>query len=186
MALKKPFYVCIQDLYGYIFRSLFCKARFGRAILACGGGPEEFPMLISPALAQTAGAASSAGDMFAQFMPLLLIFVVFYFLLIRPQQKKMKMQKAMLGALRRGDRVLTGGGIFGTISKIKSDTEVQVEIADGIKVIVARDTISTVMAKTEAADKASNDAGNDSGDASGSDSAESKGKSSGLKKLLGG
>jgi len=145
-------------------------------------------MLISPAFAQTVGAASSAGDMFAQFMPLLLIFVVFYFLLIRPQQKKMKVQKAMLGALRRGDRVLTGGGIFGTISKIKSDSEVQVEIADGIKVLVARDTISTVMAKTEAADKASNDAGDGSGAGSDGNAAggEGKGKSSGLKKLLGG
>jgi len=145
-------------------------------------------MLISPAFAQTAGAASSAGDMFAQFMPLLLIFVVFYFLLIRPQQKKMKVQKAMLGALRRGDRVLTGGGIFGTISKIKSDSEVQVEIADGIKVLVARDTISTVMAKTEAADKASNDTGDDSNAGSDGNAAggEGKGKSGGLKKLLGG
>lgn len=143
-------------------------------------------MLISPAFAQTAGAASSGGDMFAQFMPLLLIFVVFYFLLIRPQQKKMKMQKAMLGALRRGDRVLTGGGIFGTISKIKSDSEVQVEIADGIKVLVARDTISTVMAKTEAADKASNDTGGDTGSDNGARGGESKGKTSGLKKLLGG
>jgi len=142
-------------------------------------------MLISPAFAQTAGAASPA-DMFSQFMPLLLIFVVFYFLLIRPQQKKAKMHKEMLNALRRGDRVVTGGGIIGTITKVKSDTEVQVEIADGVKVLVARDSISVVMAKTEAADKASaNDSDDDSQDDQGGN-AKAEGKSTGLKKLLGG
>lgn len=144
-------------------------------------------MLISPAFAQTAGAASPA-DMFSQFMPLLLIFVVFYFLLIRPQQKKAKMHKEMLSALRRGDRVVTGGGIIGTITKVKSDTEVQVEIADGVKVLVARDSISVVMAKTEAADKASaNDSDDDSqDDQDGNAKVEGKSKSTGLKKLLGG
>ena len=138
-------------------------------------------MLISPAFAQTAGA-SAGGDMFAQFMPLLLIFVVFYFLLIRPQQKKMKMQKEMLSAVRRGDRVVTGGGIIGTVTKVKSDTEVQVEIADGIKVIILRDTIATVMAKTEPADKADHSSDNDDTPEGG----DGKPKSSGLKKLLGG
>ncbi|OEJ68880.1 preprotein translocase subunit YajC [Magnetovibrio blakemorei] len=144
-------------------------------------------MLISPAFAQTAGAASPA-DMFSQFMPLLLIFVVFYFLLIRPQQKKAKMHKEMLNALRRGDRVVTGGGIIGTITKVKSDTEVQVEIADGVKVLVARDSISVVMAKTEAADKVSaNDSDDDSqDDQDGNAKTDGKSKSTGLKKLLGG
>ena len=136
-------------------------------------------MLISPAYAQAAGAAPAGGDIFAQLMPLLLIFVVFYFLLIRPQQKKMKMHKEMLGQLRRGDKVVTGGGIIGTITKVKSDNEVQVEIADGIKVLVARETISTVMAKTEPADKVVTRPGDDdSGD-------NDKGGKSGLKKLLG-
>jgi len=133
-------------------------------------------MLISPAFAQTAGAASG-GDMFAQFMPLLLIFVVFYFLLIRPQQKKVKMQKEMIAAVRRGDRIVTGGGVIGTVTKVKSDTEVQIEIADGVKVTIVRDTIATVMAKTEPADKASD---NDDKPAGGDD------KKGGLKKLLGG
>ena len=139
-------------------------------------------MLISPAYAQAAGAAPG-GDLFAQFMPLLLIFVVFYFLLIRPQQRKQKVHKEMLGALRRGDKVITGGGIIGTVTKVKSDTEAQVEIADGIKVLVARDTIATVMAKTEPADK-SNDK-NDNDDASSDGNKKDEGKS-GLKKLLGG
>jgi len=138
-------------------------------------------MLISPAFAQTAGAASG-GDMFAQFMPLLLIFVVFYFLLIRPQQKKAKMQKEMLAAVRRGDRVMTGGGIIATVTKVKSDTEVQVEIADGVRVNIVRDTIATVMAKTEPADKADHTSDNDDTPTGG----DGKGKSSGLKKLLGG
>lgn len=142
-------------------------------------------MLISPAFAQTAAGASPA-DMFSQFMPLLLIFVVFYFLLIRPQQKKAKMHKEMLSALRRGDRVVTGGGIIGTVTKVKSDTEVQVEIADGVKVLVARDSISVVIAKTEAADKVSaNDSDDDSQDDQGGNP-KVVSKSTGLKKLLGG
>jgi len=120
--------------------------------------------------------------MFAQFMPLLLIFVVFYFLLIRPQQKKAKMQKEMLAAVRRGDRVMTGGGIIATVTKVKSDTEVQVEIADGVRVNIVRDTIATVMAKTEPADKADKASDNDDTPTGG----DGKGKSSGLKKLLGG
>lgn len=142
-------------------------------------------MLISPAYAQAAGAASDGG-LFAQLMPLLLIFVVFYFLLIRPQQKKQKVHKEMLGAVRRGDRVMTGGGILGTIVKVKSDTEVQVEIADGVRVLIMRDTISTVMAKTEPADKAKSS--NDDDESKGSDKKDDKKteSKSGLRKLLGG
>lgn len=136
-------------------------------------------MLISPAYAQ-AGAPAGGGDIFVQLMPLLLIFVVFYFLLIRPQQKKMKEHKNMLAALRRGDKVITGGGIFGTITKVKNDTEVVVEIADGIKITVARDTIASVQAKTEPADSASDDDDKGGDD----DNGDGKGKG-GLKKLLG-
>ena len=106
-------------------------------------------MLISPAYAQTAGAPGGFDPL--QFLPLVLIFVVFWFLLIRPQQKKMKQHKEMLATLRRGDRVLTGGGIFGTITKVGADNEVQVEIADGIRVRVDKGTISAVLAKTEPA-----------------------------------
>src|SRR5213076_2577918 len=76
------------------------------------------PMLISPAYAQGTGLLDQSA--LVQFLPLVLIFVVFYFLLIRPQQKKQKDQRAMLGALRRGDRVVTGGGILGTVSKVVS------------------------------------------------------------------
>jgi preprotein translocase subunit YajC len=104
-------------------------------------------MFSSPAFAQAAGSPVG-GDMLTSFLPLILIFVVFYFLLIRPQQKRMKQHKEMLGALRRGDRVVTSGGIIGTVSKITSDTEVVLEIADNVKVRVVRGTIQEVLDKT--------------------------------------
>ena len=140
-------------------------------------------MLISPAYAQAAGAAAGPG-LVESLMPLLLIFVVFYFLLIRPQQKKMKQHKEMLGTIRRGDRIVTGGGILGSVTKVISDTELQVEIADGVKVRVERSMVSGVVAKTEPADKA--DASGDDG--KGGDVVDKGDKSSGggLKKLLGG
>src|SRR5260221_6696097 len=84
-----------------------------------------------------------------QFLPLVLIFVVFYFLLIRPQQKRAKEHKTMLSALRRGDRVVTGGGIIGTVAKVIGDDEVTVDIAEGTRVRVLRSTITTVLARTE-------------------------------------
>jgi len=106
-------------------------------------------MFVSTAFAQT-GAPAGGGDMLVQFAPLILIFVVFYFLLIRPQQKKMKEHKAMLDSIRRGDRVVTGGGIIGTVTKVDND-ELQVEIADGVKVRCMRGTVNMVLAKTEPA-----------------------------------
>ena len=83
---------------------------------------------------------------------LLLIFVIMYFLLIRPQQKKVKEHTAMLAALRRGDQIITQGGVVGKIVKVKDDSnEVEVEIAEGVKVRVVKSTIATVMNKTEPA-----------------------------------
>lgn len=104
-------------------------------------------MFISPAYAQTAGAGG--GDAFQAFLPLILIFIVFYFLLIRPQQKKMKQHREMLAAIRRGDKVVTGGGIVGTVSKVENDDEVTVEIAKDVKVRVQRGTIAAVLNRTE-------------------------------------
>lgn len=106
-------------------------------------------MFVSPAYAQAAGEAG-AGSVIVSLLPLILIFVVFYFLLIRPQQKRMKEHRDMLSALRRGDRVITGGGIIGTITKV-SDEELTLEIADGVKVKAMRSTIQGVTAKTEPA-----------------------------------
>ncbi len=104
-------------------------------------------MFVTPAYAQAAEGGGGGG--LEAFLPLILIFVVFYFLLIRPQQKKMKDHKSMLGALRRGDKVVTGGGIIGTVTKVIDDNEISVEIADGIKVRVQRSLISSVLSKTE-------------------------------------
>ncbi|HEX2479276.1 MAG TPA: preprotein translocase subunit YajC [Geminicoccaceae bacterium] len=103
-------------------------------------------MLISPAYAQ-AGGAPGGFDLIS-LMPLLLIFVVFYFLLIRPQQKKMKQHRDMVAALKRGDRVLTAGGIIGSVVKVE-DAELLVEIAKDIRVRVARSTISDVLSKPQ-------------------------------------
>lgn len=109
-------------------------------------------MLISPAYAQAAGGGQ---DMLLSLAPLVLIFVVFYFLLIRPQQKRMKEHKAMLGALRRGDRVVTGGGIIGTVARVPNDEEIVVDIADGVRVRVLRGTISSVLTRGPAEDSGS-------------------------------
>ena len=106
-------------------------------------------MLISTAYAQGTGMFDQ--NALIQFLPLILIFVVFYFLLIRPQQKKAKDHKTMLDALRRGDRVVTGGGIIGTVARVDSPEEVTVDIADGVRVRVVRSTITNVVAKPDPA-----------------------------------
>ena len=88
---------------------------------------------------------------FAQFIPLILIFAIMWFLLIRPQQKKLKEHQAMVAALRRGDQVVTQGGMIGKVSKVKDD-ELEVEVAEGVKVRVVRNTIAQVLSKTEPAE----------------------------------
>jgi len=107
-------------------------------------------MWISTAFAQAAGGQGGDFNMMS-ILPLVLIFVVFYFLLIRPQQKKMKDHKTMLGALRRGDRVVTGGGIIGSVVKVQDGDEVVVEVADGVRVRVVRSTIQSVLTRSEPA-----------------------------------
>ncbi len=103
-------------------------------------------MLISPAYAQVGG---DGGSTLVSLMPLLLIFVVFYFLLIRPQQKKAKQHREMIGAVRRGDTVVTGGGIIGRVTKVIDEHELQVEIASGLKVRVMRSTLADVRVRGE-------------------------------------
>ncbi|WP_293577144.1 preprotein translocase subunit YajC [Phaeobacter sp.] len=92
------------------------------------------------------------GGAIAQFLPLILIFGIMYFLLIRPQQKKMKEHQNMVAALRRGDQVVTQGGVIGKVAKVKDDGEIEVEIAEGVKIRVVRSTIAQVLNKTEPAD----------------------------------
>jgi len=108
-------------------------------------------MFISPAYAQAAGDGGGEAGLIS-LLPLVLIFVVFWFLLIRPQQKKMKQHKSMVSALRRGDKVVTGGGILGTVSKVLNDNEVQVEIAENIRIKVVRQTIQEVLGKPQPAE----------------------------------
>lgn len=107
-------------------------------------------MFVSPAFAQTP-AAPTGGDIFTQFLPIILIFIIFYFLLIRPQQQKMKQHRAMVEALRRGDQVVTSGGIVGKVFNVNEDGMVEVEIAEGVKVKVIKHTITQVLNKTEPA-----------------------------------
>jgi preprotein translocase subunit YajC len=105
-------------------------------------------MFISEAWAQAAGAPASANDMLLNFAPFVLIFVVMWFLLIRPQQKKAKEHRAMVAALKRGDRVVTNGGIYGQVTHV-ADDHLMVEIADGVKIKVVRDAVAAVPGKPE-------------------------------------
>jgi preprotein translocase subunit YajC len=122
-------------------------------------------MLISTAYAQGVGGMLDQNALI-QFLPLVLIFVVFYFLLIRPQQQKQKQQRSMLDALRRGDRVVTGGGIIGTVNRVtEGSDEIEVDIAQNVRVRALRSTITTVLAKPDpaAAREAANSRGTERG-----------------------
>jgi preprotein translocase subunit YajC len=105
-------------------------------------------MFISPAYAQAAGGGLGGDGMLTGLLPIILIFVVFWFLLIRPQQKRMKEHKALIANLRRGDKVITGGGIIGIVTKVIDEGEIEVEIATDVKVRVARSTVTEVLNKT--------------------------------------
>lgn len=104
-------------------------------------------MWITPAFAQGAGGAGGAGIM--QFLPLILIFVIFYFLLIRPQMKREKDRRKMIEALKRGDKVVTQGGLIGTVAKVENDGILSIEIADGVRVKFDGGKVEALMSKTE-------------------------------------
>jgi preprotein translocase subunit YajC len=115
-------------------------------------------MLFSTAYAQAAGATGGGGfGGLEQLFLIVPIIAVFYFFMIRPQQKKMKDHRALIAGVRRGDRVVTGGGLIGLVTKVISDGEVQIEIAEGVRVRVVRNTITEVLSKTTAADSKSDD-----------------------------
>ncbi len=110
--------------------------------------------LISSAQAQTTGAAAPGGtgnpmDMLQQFAPFIVVLGIFYFLMIRPQSQKAKALKAQLSDLRRGDNVITAGGIIGTVARLVNDDEVSLEISEGVRVRVIRSTITGITAKGE-------------------------------------
>lgn len=103
-------------------------------------------MFVSPAYAQA--AAPSGGDFFMSMLPLILIFVVFYMLLIRPQQKKMKAHQAMIAAVKRGDQVITSGGMYGKVTKVDDDS-VTVEIAKEVNVKIVKGTLTDIVGKNQ-------------------------------------
>jgi preprotein translocase subunit YajC len=106
-------------------------------------------MFVTPAYAQ---AAAGGGDVFTSLViPMVLIFGIMYFLLIRPQQKKLKEHQNMVEALRRGDQIVTAGGIVGKVTKVRDDAEIEIEIASGVNVRVIKQTITQVRSKTEPA-----------------------------------
>lgn len=105
-------------------------------------------MLVTPAYAQ--GAASGGGSEFLiSLLPFVLIFVVMYFLILRPQQRRVKQHQEMIGALRRGDTIVTSGGLVGKISKVIDEKEIQLEIAEGVRVRIVRSMVAEVRAKGE-------------------------------------
>ena len=109
-------------------------------------------MFVTPAFAQAAGAPAAGGgiqDIFIQLMPILLLVVIFWFLIFRPQQKRLKAQQAMLSAIRRGDTVVTTGGIVGKVTKAVDGEDLEVEIATGVKVKLVRGMVADVRTKAE-------------------------------------
>lgn len=110
-------------------------------------------MFAAPAFAQAAAAPGGAASSLISFVPIILIFLIMYLLMIRPQQKKVKEHKAMVDALRRGDQVVTTGGLIGKVTKVDDQkAEVEVEIAPNVRVRVVRNTIAQVVSKTEPAE----------------------------------
>ena len=107
--------------------------------------------IISSAQAQEAGSAAGGASVLSGVLPLILMLGVFYFLLIRPQQKKLKDHKNMVAALRRGDKIVTSGGIFGTIAKVNEEY-VQVDIGKDVQIKLDKNSISVVLTRSEPAD----------------------------------
>jgi len=104
-------------------------------------------MFVTPAYAQGIGGASP--DMFISILPFVLIFVIMYFLIIRPQRTQLKKRGEMLAAVRRGDTVVTGGGFVGKVTKVIDDNELEIDLGGGTKVTALRSTIADVRVKGE-------------------------------------
>jgi preprotein translocase subunit YajC len=115
--------------------------------------------MITPAFAQTAGGAGN-GDIFQLLFPMILVFGIFYLLVFRPQQRKAKEHQEMIGAVKRGDTVVTAGGIIGKVVKVGTDNEIRVEIAEGVQVRVLKGTLTDVRGRGEPVkEKAAEDGG---------------------------
>jgi preprotein translocase subunit YajC len=106
-------------------------------------------MFITPAFAQTPGSLVGGGEMITQLLPFALIFVIMYFLILRPQQKRVKSHQEMVKNVRRGDTVVTNGGLIGRVAKVVDDNEIEIEIADDVRVRQSRGMIAEVRSKGE-------------------------------------
>src|ERR1041384_3307752 len=106
-------------------------------------------MLISPAYAQSLPFGGGSSDMIMSLLPFILIFVIMYFLILRPQQKRVKQHQELVKNIRRGDQIITTGGLIGKVTKVLDDEQVEVEIADGVRVRQVRGMVSDVRAKGE-------------------------------------
>ena len=104
-------------------------------------------MFVTPAFAQTGDVPG--GNMLVQFLPFILIFVIMYFLIIRPQRAKAKRHQEMIANVRRGDTIVTSGGLIGKVSKVIDENEIQVELAENVRVRIVRGMVSDVRAKGE-------------------------------------
>jgi preprotein translocase subunit YajC len=109
-------------------------------------------MFISPAYAQAADGGASTGALIAQFIPFVAIIAIMYFLVIRPQQQRLKAHQALIASVKRGDVVVTSGGIIGKVIKVLENDEVQIEIAEDVRVKVVKSTIADVRSRTDTAD----------------------------------
>jgi len=110
-------------------------------------------MFISEAYAQAAGAGGGMDGLLSNIAPLILIFVVFYFLLIRPQQRRAREHREMLASVRRGDQVVTGGGFLGKVTKVLNDNEIEIELAEGMRVRALKGTLQNIVSRGEPAAK---------------------------------
>ena len=108
-------------------------------------------LFITDAYAQAAAGSPTTSGLFGTFLPMLAIIPVFYFLMIRPQQKKAKDHRALISAVKRGDRIVTIGGVLGTVTKVVDNNELQLEIADGVRIRILRSSVSDVVNRSEPA-----------------------------------
>jgi preprotein translocase subunit YajC len=131
---------CIGGASDYIPRT------FRRGAARLGMSTQEILMFVTPAYAQGAGGGP---DMLISILPFVLIFVIMYFLIIRPQRQQLKKRQEMLGAIRRGDSVVTGGGLLGKVTKVINDNELEVDLGGGLKVTALRSMIAEVRVKGE-------------------------------------
>ena len=117
--------------------------------------------MITPAFAQAAGASSGSADLLIQLVPFGFILIIMYFLILRPQQKKVKDHAELVKNIRRGDTVVTTGGLVGKVTKVVDDDQVEIEIADGVKIRQMRQMVSGVRTKGEPAKDSSKDSSKD-------------------------